>query len=128
MSLNDRKLDPVTADFVDESRGAFEQCDSVENKVAFSYLIPVGSWEGDPALGHRFDELANATDTQANRNLLRDFARQAVQWLIDGGELDRVEVIVERLKPSAVAFQVDYYLPGKAQPRRVSLLVPVGAG
>jgi phage gp46-like protein len=126
--MNDRRLDPVTADFVDDEEGGFELCDVIDNKVAFSYSIAAGSWEGDPTLGHRFNELANATDTQANRNRLADLAAQAVQWLIDGGELESVDVTVERLKPGAVAFQVDYYVPNQIQPRRRAFLVPVGAG
>jgi phage gp46-like protein len=125
---DDRKLDPVTEDFVDADNGAFEQADVVENKIAFSYLIPVGSWEGDPDLGHRFNELAQATDTVEDRNLLRDFAEQAVQWLIDGGELDHTVVAVESIGSGRVAFEVDYYLPGSDRPKKQVFLVPVGAG
>lgn len=125
----DRKIDPVSEDFVDAPAGAFAQADPIENQIAFSYLIPVGSWEGDPLLGHRFNELARATNTVENRNRLRDLAKQAVQWLIDLGALASIEVTSEVISDDGVAFEVDYYLPGAKKPRRAGpFLIPVGAG
>jgi phage gp46-like protein len=125
---DDRKLDPVTGDFIDEDAGAFELCDALENKIAFSYLIAAGSWEGDPTLGHGFDELARALNTQENRNRLRDLAKQAVQWLVDGGELDHVDVFDEQIGSTGVAFEVNYYPPQSAVARKAGpFLVPVGA-
>ena len=127
--MADRRLDPVTGDFVDGAAGGFEASDDIENQIAFSYSIPVGSWEGDPDLGHRFDELARATDTSANRARLRDLAELAVQWLVDAGSLDHVDVTVETFGPGVDAFQVDYFVPGSSKPRRAGpFFVPVGAG
>ncbi len=126
--MSDRRLDPVSGDFVSAPGGGFEACDDIENQVAFSYLVPVGSWEGDSTLGHRFDELANATNTTENRNRLRDLARAAVQWLFDLGRLESVDIIVEEFGPDSVAFQVDYRTPGATTSRRTGpFLVPVGA-
>jgi phage gp46-like protein len=126
---DDRKLYPVTEDFLDEDNGAFELCDAIENKIAFTYLIEAGSWEGDPRLGHGFAELARAKNTPESRNRLRDLAEQAIQWLIDLGEVESVTVTVEEFKADAAAFQVDYYTPGNTRPRRVGpFLIPVGAG
>jgi phage gp46-like protein len=127
--VSDRLLDPVTADFVDAPGGGFEPCDDIDNMIAFSYSIPIGSWEGDPQLGHRFDELANATNTVDNRNRLRDLATLAVQWIIDLGLLDSVDVIVEEIgdRGDAVAFEVDRYKPGAQRAKRLGpFLVPVG--
>lgn len=127
--MSDRRIDPVNEDFVSAAGGAFESSDNIENQIAFSYSIPVGSWEGDPTLGHRFDELARATNTQENRNRLNDLAGQAVQWLLDLGSLASIEVFNEVISPDGVAFEVDYYLPGDNKPRRAGpFLVPVGAG
>lgn len=127
--MSDRRLDPATGDFVAASRGAFESCDDIENQIAFSYCIEVGSWEGDPELGHRFAELDGATNTTQNQNRLRDLAAAAVQWLIDLGRLTKVEVRVESYKPDAAAFQVDYYTPGSNSPRKAGpFLVALGAG
>lgn len=127
--MSDRRLDPVTGDFVSAPAGAFESCLDIENQIAFSYCIPVGSWEGDPELGHRFDELARTTDTSENRNRLRDLALRAVDWLVDLGLLERVEVDVDSYKAGAAAFQVDYYTPGSTRARKAGpFLVSLGAG
>jgi phage gp46-like protein len=124
----DRRLDPVSADFVADDAGGFESSDDIENQVAFSYSIPVGSWEGDPLLGHRFDELANARDIPEDRNRLRDLAKDAVKWLVDLGLITRVDVVVEQHRPGSVAFQVDYYTPGSKVARKAGpFLIPVGA-
>jgi phage gp46-like protein len=125
----DRRLDPVTGDFVDGDAGGFESCDDIENQIASSFLIERGSWEGDPELGHRFAELENATDTAENRARLRDLARDAVQWLVDDGKLSHVDVTVEQFDAGGVAFQVDYYIPGSDKPRPAGpFLVAIGAG
>lgn len=125
----DRKLDPVTEDFVDATAGAFLEVDAIENQIAFSYLIEQGAWEGDPDLGHRFKELARVTNTVENRNRLRDLARQAVQWLIDTGAIESIEITDEVIGADGVAFEVDYYLPNQKTARRAGpFLVPVGGG
>lgn len=127
--MSDRRLDPVTGDFVAASGGGFEACDDIENQIAFSYLVPRGEWEGDPDLGHRFAELENATNTAANQARLRDLAADAVKWLVDAGKLSRVDITVESFEPDAVAFEVDYYVPGDDKPRPAGpFLVPIGAG
>lgn len=126
---DDRRLDPVTEDFIDDSAGGFEPCDVIENQIAFSYLIEYGSWEGDPTLGHKFKELARATNTVENRNRLRDLAKQAVQWLVDLGSLDSVEISDEVIGTDGVAFEVDYYLPNAKTARKAGpFLIPVGGG
>lgn len=125
----DRQLHPTTGDFVADDSGGFELVDVVENKISMSYLNKRGSWEGDPTLGHRFDELARATDTAENRRRLEDLARDAVQWLLDGGELEKVDVLAESLGDGEVAFQVDAYQPGNSRPLNVGpFLIPVGGG
>lgn len=126
--MADRYLDPVTGDFVAAAKGAFESSEDIANMIAFSYLVPRGSWEGDPELGHRFDELAQATDTVENRNRLRDLAEDAVRWLLDLGKLSRVVVEVESYGPMRAAFQVDYYTPASKLPKKAGpFLVAVGA-
>lgn len=126
---DDRKLDEVTGDFRDAAGGAFEGCDVIENQIAFSFLIPLGSWEGDPGLGHRFAELDQAVNSIENRNRARDLGKLAVQWLLDLGALDSVDVTVESIGTEGVAFEVDYYLPDAQKPRKAGpFLVPVGGG
>jgi phage gp46-like protein len=131
--MSDRRIDPVTGTFVSDGRGGFERCEVIENQIAFSYMIEEGSWEGDAELGHRFRELARAENTATNRLRLADLARQAIQWLIDDGSVESVEVTVDDTAASRpidqVPFEVDYYLPGAQQPRKAGpFLLPVGAG
>lgn len=129
----DRKLDPVSADFVSAAGGAYETCDVVENQIAFSLLVPRGSWEGDPELGHGLAELDRAQNTVENRNRLRDIVATALQWLIDLGSIERVDVTVETRSSAAgmdgVAWEVDYYTPGAQKPKTVGpFLISVGGG
>lgn len=127
--MADRRLDPVTGDFVAASRGGFELCDDIENQIAFSFMIARGSWEGDPDLGHRFAEIARSLDEVESRNRLRDLARDAVKWLIESGKLESVEIIAESFRPGGVAFQLDYRTPGsKVLKSAGGFLVPTGAG
>jgi phage gp46-like protein len=128
MSALNRKIDPVTRDFVLASGGKFDRSDVIENKIALSFLEEFGAWEGDAELGHRFAELARATDTAENRLRMKDLGRQALKWLLDSGELERVEVTVETYGGGRVAFQVDAYQAGGRLVRVGPLLVSVGAG
>lgn len=126
---DDRKLDPVTGDFVDGPAGSFMGCDVIENQIAFSYSNPLGSWEGDPTLGHGFNELARATNTVENQNRLKDLAKQAIQWLLDLGVVDSVDVSEEQIGTDGVSFEVDYTQPGVITPKKAGpFLIPVGGG
>lgn len=131
--MSDRKLDEVTGDFRAASGGGFEQCDVIENQIAFSFMIEQGSWEGDPELGHRLRELDGAINSPENRNRLRDLALQAVQWLIDDGSLESVDVTVDDdtdvTTVDQVAFEVDYTPVGATQARKAGpFLAAVGGG
>lgn len=131
--MSDRKLDEVTGDFRAAPGGGFEQCDVLENQIAFSFKIPLGSWEGDPDLGHRFAELDRAENSAANRNRLADLARLAVQWLIDDGSLESIEVTVDDSEDvqsmGRVPFEVDYKPAGAQRARRAGpFLISVGGG
>jgi phage gp46-like protein len=108
MSL-DRRLDPSTDDYVRAAKGKWELCGSLENKIALSYKIARGSWEGDPELGHRFAEVERALDTDETLRRIEDIARDAVRWLLDSGELERVEAIAERYDRTKAAFEVACY-------------------
>ena len=127
--MADRRIDPVTEDYVDAAKGGFEQCEDIETQVAYSYKIALGEWEGDPLFGHRLNELAKALDTAENRNRLRDLARAALDWLVALGKIERVDAMVESWGAGRVAFLVEYYTPGSKRPKKAGpFLVPVGAG
>lgn len=124
----DRLIDPVTGDVQSAPAGGFVLDEDLANKVVLSYLIPLGSWEGDPTFGHRFNELARAIDTIETRKRVGDFALQAVQWLLASGELAEVDVEVRSYGPGVVAFQALCFKPGEKNPLAgVGLqFVPVG--
>lgn len=103
----DRVIAVQSGDFVRSAKGRFARWSVLENQLALSFSIALGSWEGDPLLGHRFEELARAKDSAATRRRVADLAKQAVQWLIDDGSLTRVDVVVERIDRGRLAFEVD---------------------
>lgn len=115
----DRLINPTTGDVQDGPAGGFVEYDELANQIIMSYEIELGSWEGDPLLGHRFAELARALDTVETRGRIADFAVEAVQWLLDLGALSRIEVDVvdgSVYGPGIVAFQPRCYAPGAAKP------------
>jgi phage gp46-like protein len=125
--VSDRIIHPVTEDFIDGDEGGFSEDDVVLNKLAFSFKIDKGSWEGDPDLGHEFAKLARATNTAANQRLVDLYAREAVQWIIDDGDIDSVDIIVEEFRSDAVAFQVTAFKAKRAI-KAGPFLAPYGAG
>ncbi len=122
----DRKIDPKTGDFVAVPGGAFQLADVLENKLALSFTVPRGSWEGDPDLGHRFAEVARAKDLPVTRQRIADLAQDAVAWLIQSGELDHVDVLVESFQPGKVAFEVDAFPPAGDKVHAGPFFVSVG--
>ncbi len=125
--MSDRYINPVTEDFGDIAEGGYIEDDPVLNKLAFSFKVAKGSWEGDPEIGHRFDELARATDTIDNRRLLRIFAIEAAQWIVDDGDLDTIDVTVESHGAGLIAFQVVGMKAGR-QVKAGPFIRPFGAG
>lgn len=129
MSGQDRLIDIVTGDVQAAADGKFVMTDDLANKIILSYSIPLGSWEGDPTLGERIStELARAVDTVETRERLRDLAAEPVQWLVDAGELDRVEVDVVSIDNGVVAFQPRCYAPGTSTPVAGVGLISIGGG
>jgi phage gp46-like protein len=114
--MADRQLDTATGDLIDAPGGKWASTDAIDNKVLFSYSIPLGTWEGDPLLGHRFRELARTTDTPETRRRALDLIKEPVHWLIDSGELERVEADLWLYARGIYAFEVDLYQPGSTQP------------
>lgn len=128
MSGTDRAIDIVTGDVKAAPGGAWAMTDDLANKIVMSYSFPLGTWEGDPTIGHRIDELTHEIDTVETRERLRELAAEPVQWLIDAGELDRVEVDVESIGGGKVAFQPRCYAPGSSTPVPNIGLISIGGG
>jgi len=107
-----RRINPTSADFGVTTSRRFEPGDPLRNKLFLAYSLPLGTWEGDPLIGHRFGELARAKDDPGARQRLRDLAVEAAGWLVAAGDLDRVEVAVEYFAPGKLALEVDAYPAG----------------
>lgn len=113
MSRLDRVMDAKTGDLQSSTRGAYRIDDVLLNKIIFSYTVERGTFEGDPKMGQRFaEELRRVANTADKADRLKDLVVDAVQWLIDSGELDRVEVSVERFNSEALSFVAEHYPAG----------------
>jgi phage gp46-like protein len=82
-----------------------------------SNTVELGTWEGAPDIGIRASAFRRTTDTSENRARARDIIKQAHQWLLDSGELDRVEVTLTSFDRGIWTYEVDAYEPGNSQPR-----------
>lgn len=124
----DRKIDPVTGDFVSAPGGRFAECDPLENILALVFLLDRGAWEGDIELGNRFAELRRATVADGAERRLEDLVRDAVQWLVDEGEIEEIKVTVERYARGMFAFEVDVTPVGRRKFAVGPFYVPFGVG
>jgi phage gp46-like protein len=123
--MDERYIDPETGGYVDAAGGKWRQVDGLRNKVIWSLKQPLGTWVGAPDRGHRLGELAGAGKSATTQQRLRDYVRQALQWLVDAGLLTRVEIDVEDV-PGGYDWEARAYAPGQAEPIRVSDFVEVG--
>jgi phage gp46-like protein len=112
MSRLDRIMDANTGDLQPATRGGFRVDDVLLNKIIFSYTVDRGTFEGDPKLGNLFAELRRTTNTPDKADRLADLVRDASQWLIDSGELERVDVTVSRYSREALAFKAEHFPVG----------------
>lgn len=128
MSRLARLIDPLTGDVQSAAGGVFVVAPDLASKILFSYSIALGSWEGDPTMGHRLDELAQEIDTVETRQRVKDLAAEAVEWLIKSGELSSVEVDVQSVGAGIVAFQPRCYAPGSSSPVPGIGLISIGGG
>jgi phage gp46-like protein len=126
----DRLIDTGTGDVQPAAAGGFVVDDVLANQIILSFNIALGSWEGAPTRGHRFNELAREIDTVETRGRVGDFAHQAVQWLLDSGALSSIEVDVMSYAPGVVAFEARCYPPSSTKPlANIGLqFVTVGGG
>jgi phage gp46-like protein len=127
MSRLDRVMDPVTGDLQSAAAGAWRVDDVLLNKLIMSYTIDRGTFEGDPEMGHRFAELNRATNSEDTRRRLADLVVDAVQWLIDSGELSKVEVDVQPYTSESLAFVAKHYPADDGEAFKIGpFFVPLG--
>lgn len=127
MGLVGRKIDPASGDYV-RAGGKFVFTDPLELKIALSVTLPLGSWEGDPLIGHELAKLSRALDTDETLLLAEQILESALRWLVVSGELERVEVEVQRFEEQVFAFQTKCFPPGRQQALVRQWEVSVGGG
>lgn len=86
----DTYLDPATRDVTDQ------RTDTLANAVYLRLMTPLGSWWAEPQLGSRLHELAREKDVSRVGVLARQYARQALQPILDDGRAKRIEVESEQ--------------------------------
>ena len=72
----------------------FEKADNIMNNIYFSLAIAKGSFFMDPDFGHRFNEVRKNTPGAPAQ--VRDYAKEALQWLIKTGRAKKIDVLTER--------------------------------
>lgn len=80
------QLDPSTGDYT----GA--RTADAGNAIWLRLRTPLGSWWADPTLGSRLHELAREKDLSRARQRAEQYARDALQPLIDDGRLTALDV------------------------------------
>lgn len=68
--------------------------DTIFNNVYLSLTVRRGSWFQNPAFGSRLHLLSKNVPRAAA--LAEDYAREALQWLLDTGKATRIDVRSER--------------------------------
>jgi phage gp46-like protein len=124
----DRRIDFTTGDFRPAAGGAFEQCDPLENQIAFSLNVEKGTFEGDPQMGRRFSDLRRALDTDDTLRTIEQRCIEALQWLIDLGSLTKAVARAERFARGKCAFEVDCYPPGRPKFTVGPFFAAIGGG
>lgn len=71
-----------------------DQADTIFNNVYLSLTVRRGSWFQNPSFGSRLYLLTkNVPRAEA---LAEEYAREALQWLLDTGKATRIDVRAER--------------------------------
>jgi phage gp46-like protein len=96
----DTWINPLTADYEpDASRvGQFarDPAGGLANAAYLRLATPLGSWFGDVTLGSRLHELQREKDVARVERLARQYARDALQPLLDDGRASGLQVDVQR--------------------------------
>ncbi|MBA4709580.1 phage GP46 family protein [Aquitalea aquatica] len=87
----DTLLDPHTGSY------AGNRTSTLANAVYLRLATPLGSWWADPSLGSRLHELQRAKDLSRIDALARQYAKQALEPLLQDGRASRI--VVDSLRP-----------------------------
>ncbi|MHB9156271.1 MAG: phage GP46 family protein [Endomicrobiales bacterium] len=74
----------------------FEKPEDIRNNVFLSLAVRRGSFFQNPAFGSRLHLLKRAKNTTKTAQLAVEYAKEALQWLLDTDKARKVEVTTEQ--------------------------------
>lgn len=74
----------------------FEKAETIMNNVYLSLMIQRGSFFQNPDFGSRLHLLQRGKNTANTELLAKEYCKEALQWLIEAGKADKIEVFTER--------------------------------
>ncbi len=74
----------------------FDQVTNIMNNVYLSLMVRRGAFFQNPTFGSRLHELAREKNTEHTASMVREYCKEALQWLIDCGRATKVDVYTER--------------------------------
>lgn len=95
MRGNDRRIDPVTRDYVDDGAGGYAETQSLETAVVHQVLTEYGSDPGDELAGSTIHELPKRSNGIPTKAEARNAGAVAIQPLITAGFARNLRVVVE---------------------------------
>lgn len=90
MADMDAGINPTTGDL------SGQRITTLANAVYLRLQTPLGTWWAEPTLGSRLHELQREKDLPRIGQLARQYARQALQPLVDDGRATAIDVSVSQ--------------------------------
>lgn len=92
----DRKIDPVTKDYIDDGAGSWEQTTTIATSVYHQLQGELNGWWGDPDAGCQLFTLDGGRNGVINETRARDMVRVALKPFIKAGLAEDLSVETER--------------------------------
>lgn len=92
-----RRIDPVTRDYVADDAGSYETTTTAETALYLQISVHRGKWWGDAEAGSRLHELAQAKlFANSTQQKIRDIVTEAVRPLLELGYVRDLQFRQER--------------------------------
>ncbi|MFA9271081.1 MAG: phage GP46 family protein [Baekduiaceae bacterium] len=101
----DRKIDPITHDYVSDGAGGYEKTSTAQTALQHQLQDELGNWVGDPDAGSNLFKFARGGNSERRAAGLRDGVRAAVKPLVDAGMVADVQVGTTRDQTGRLALQ-----------------------
>ena len=75
----------------------FDQADSMWNNIYISLTMKQGSFFAAPEFGSKLYTLTRAKNTPRTEQNVKDYCKQALQWLMTTGRATSISVVTQRL-------------------------------